>query len=59
MRAALAASTGGAGGEVRVGGRADLAVVELDPLAASVDELRTMPVAATLLGGRLTHDAIR
>ena len=59
VRAALAASTGGAGSEVRVGGRADLAVVELDPLAASVDELRTMPVAATLVGGRLTHDTIR
>ena len=31
-----------------VGGPADLAVVELDPLAASVDDLRRMPVAATL-----------
>jgi predicted amidohydrolase YtcJ len=53
--AALAASTGGQGAEVRVGGPADLAVVELDPLVASVDDLRRMPVDATLLGGRFTH----
>lgn len=59
VRAALAASTGGAGPEVRVGRRADLAVVERDPYAASVEELRTMPVAATLIAGRLTHDALR
>lgn len=58
VRAALAASTGGAGAEVRVGLRADLAVVELDPLGASVDRLRTMPVAATLVGGRITHSLI-
>ena len=56
--AALAASTGGAGAAVRAGARADLAVVELDPFAASVDELRTMPVAATLLAGRFTHDGL-
>ena len=55
--AALAASTGGRGASVRVGGPADLAVVELDPLAASVDDLRRMPVAATLLAGRFTHGA--
>ncbi|WP_448004902.1 amidohydrolase [Agromyces bauzanensis] len=55
--AALAASTGGHGAEIAVGGSADLAVIELDPLAASVDELRTMPVAVTLLDGRITHDA--
>jgi predicted amidohydrolase YtcJ len=56
-RAALAASTGGHGAEVRAGGPADLAVVELDPLAASAEQLRRMPVALTVLGGRLTHDA--
>jgi predicted amidohydrolase YtcJ len=56
-RAALAASTDGVGAEVREGMVADLAVVEHDPLAASVDELRRMPVALTLLGGRITHDA--
>lgn len=57
VRAALAASTGGRGAEVALGAPADLAVVEVDPLAASVDELRSMPVAMTLLGGRVTHDA--
>lgn len=54
-RAALAASTGARGADVVVGGPADLAAVELDPFAASVDDLRRMPVAATLLGGRFTH----
>ena len=58
VRAALAASTNGAGPDVRVGLRADLAVIERDPYAASVDELRTMPVAATLVGGRVTHSVI-
>ncbi|MDR6970337.1 amidohydrolase family protein [Leifsonia shinshuensis] len=38
---------------------ADLAVLDRDPLAASPDELRTMPVATTLLAGRVTHDALR
>jgi predicted amidohydrolase YtcJ len=56
-RAALAASTGGQGAVVRAGAPADLAVVELDPLAASADGLRMMPVAATLLAGRFTHDS--
>ena len=56
-RAALAASTGGHGAEIAIDVPADLAVVELDPLAASVDGLRTMPVAMTLLAGRTTHDA--
>jgi predicted amidohydrolase YtcJ len=56
-RAALAASTGGRGAVVRAGTPADLAVVELDPFAASADDLRRMPVAATLLAGRFTHDA--
>jgi predicted amidohydrolase YtcJ len=58
VRAALAASTGGAGTEVRVGLPADLAVVERDPYAASVDDLRTMPVAVTLVAGRITHSVI-
>ena len=55
--AALAASTGGRGASVRVGAPADLAVVEHDPLAASVADLRRMPVTATLLAGRFTHGA--
>jgi predicted amidohydrolase YtcJ len=57
-RAALAASTSGHGASVAVGSPADLAVVEHDPLAASVDELRRMPVALTLLAGRPTHSSI-
>lgn len=54
-RVALAASTNGAGDTVREGMAADLAVLERDPLSATVDELRTMPVSATLLAGRFTH----
>lgn len=36
------------------GDSADLILVERDPYACSRDELRTMPVAATMLGGRFT-----
>jgi len=43
---------------VAVGQVADLAIVEIDPLAATEGELRGMPVAATLLGGRFTHDLL-
>ncbi|MDO8336826.1 MAG: amidohydrolase family protein [Microcella sp.] len=52
---ALAASTRSL---VAVGERADLIAVETDPLTASGDALRTMPVALTLLGGRVTHAAL-
>ncbi len=52
---ALAASVGS---RVEVGEPADLAVVELDPLTSSDAALRTMPVAATFLAGRLTHSAL-
>ena len=55
VEAALAASTRT---RVAVGEAADLAVVESDPLAATPDELRSMPVAATLLAGRLTHTTL-
>ncbi len=44
--------------EIAAGEPADVAVLDADPLAASADELRAMPVAATLLAGRLTHDAL-
>ncbi|WOF24572.1 amidohydrolase family protein [Microbacterium betulae] len=57
-RTALAASTdGGSTGGARIlpGGRADLVLVAHDPLAASAERLRAMPVHATLLGGRITH----
>ncbi|CAN5315527.1 amidohydrolase family protein [soil metagenome] len=50
---ALAASTRTT---VEVGQPADLVITELDPLTAAGDDLRRMPVAATLLGGRFTHD---
>lgn len=52
---ALAASTRTT---VAVGQPADLAITEIDPLTATGDQLRTMPVAATLLGGRFTHNAL-
>jgi len=41
-----------------VGQPADLVLVERDPYASDRDELRAMPVAATLLGGRFTHRAL-
>ncbi|MCC3270074.1 amidohydrolase family protein [Arthrobacter gengyunqii] len=50
---ALAASARGRSG-VQVGEVADLAVTEADPLTATGEKLRTMPVSATLLGGRFT-----
>jgi predicted amidohydrolase YtcJ len=50
--AALAASTRT---RVAVGETADLTVVERDPFTSTPDELRSMPVAATMLAGRFTH----
>jgi hypothetical protein len=50
---ALDASTGGRAA-VRVGDRADLAVVDVDPLTADPATLRAMPVSGTLLAGRWT-----
>ena len=43
---------------IAVGERADLAILDADPLQATTDELRTLPVAATLLDGRFTHRAL-
>lgn len=40
---------------IAVGQPADVAVLDIDPYRATLDELRTMPVAATLLAGRFTH----
>jgi predicted amidohydrolase YtcJ len=40
------------------GGPADIAVLDVDPLAAGTEQLRRMPVAATLLAGRFTHNAL-
>ena len=56
-RSALAASARGRH-VVAVGDVADLAICEIDPFAASVADLRRMPVAATLIGGRFTHNAL-
>ena len=42
---------------VAVGEVADLVIVERDPLTCALGELRRMPVAATLLGGRFTYRA--
>ncbi len=52
---ALAASTDG-WGTVAPGHPGDLVLLDADPLAPGTD-LRTVPVAATLLAGRLTHGA--
>lgn len=56
LSVALASSTG-PDGPVRVGRRADLCVTDLDPAAVPAATLRTMPVAATMLGGSWTHRA--
>lgn len=52
---ALAASVRTA---LAVGQPADLVLTDRDPYASDRDELRAMPVAATLLGGRFTHRAL-
>ncbi|CAM3566434.1 amidohydrolase [Isoptericola cucumis] len=57
VAAALAASTGGRPLHLAVGGPADLAVLDVDPLAPDAD-LRTMPVSGTLVAGRWTHRAL-
>ena len=43
---------------VSVGEVADLAIVDVDPLTASADELRTMPVSGTIVGSRWTHNSL-
>ncbi|GAA3647014.1 amidohydrolase [Microbacterium marinilacus] len=55
---ALAASTWGGslhGARIEPGAPSDLALVSHDPLAADEPGLRTMPVHATMIAGRLTH----
>jgi len=52
--AAIAASTRNS---VTVGEPADLIAVEADPLTVTADELRTMPVALTVVGGRVTYSS--
>ncbi|WP_152203222.1 amidohydrolase [Georgenia thermotolerans] len=59
---ALAASTDGQG-TLGAGSRGDVVLLDADPLAPAATtaeaaaRLRAMPVAATVLGGRVTHDA--
>jgi hypothetical protein len=55
VEAALAASMRS---RFAVGEPADLAILERDPYAVTPEELRTMPVAATLLAGRFTYNAL-
>jgi predicted amidohydrolase YtcJ len=43
---------------LEAGGPADIAVLDIDPLSADTDQLRRMPVAATLLAGRFTHNTL-
>jgi predicted amidohydrolase YtcJ len=60
IETAIAASTVGgstAPAEIAPGALADLVVVGADPLTADERGLRSMPVRATLLAGRVTHGA--
>lgn len=43
------------GGMLAVGRRADLAVLEADPLTVPLDELGAMPVRHTMVGGEVVH----
>ncbi len=60
---ALAASVDGQG-TVAAGSRADLVLLDADPLAGPTDSgalaayLRRMPVAVTIVGGRVVHRAV-
>lgn len=54
---ALAASARGRG-RIRVGDPADVAVLDGDPFTVSDGAFAAMPVAATLVGGRFTHDGV-
>jgi len=53
---ALAAGRGDAG-RVRVGFLADLTAFAGDPVACDADELPELPVALTIVGGRVVHRA--
>ena len=54
VEVAVSASTGGRAA-VGDGDVADLVVVDVDPFTATAAQLRTMPVAGTMLDGRWTH----
>ena len=53
---AIAASTRST---VAVGQPADLVITDLDPAAVGHEQLRSMPVAGTLVAGRFTFSAFR
>ncbi len=55
IEAALRASSRHGSTEVEIGGAADLVLCGADPLTSTREQLREMPVIATLLGGRVTH----
>ena len=57
IETALQASSRHGTASVEIGAPADLALCARDPLGADREQLSTMPIAATLLGGRLTHRA--
>ncbi|MFP7760736.1 amidohydrolase family protein [Marisediminicola sp. LYQ134] len=54
---ALTASTRGRS-RVEVGDVGDLVLVDIDPSTAKTDELRSMPVAATMVDGYFTHSRL-
>jgi predicted amidohydrolase YtcJ len=54
-RPARAVGEQGGAGQVAMGHRADLTVVEVDPLAAPPDELAQATVPFTVVGGQLVH----
>jgi predicted amidohydrolase YtcJ len=56
LRAALEAASAGRA-TVEVGDPADLVVVPEDPATLSNQDLRSLPVLATMVAGRLTHRA--
>ncbi|MGF2947917.1 amidohydrolase [Microbacterium alcoholitolerans] len=55
IETALRASSHRGGTDLELGGVADLVLCGTDPLTADREQLIRMPVAATLLGGRVTH----
>ncbi|MFV2143872.1 amidohydrolase [Isoptericola sp. G70] len=55
LRTALEASVDGRSFDLEPGAPADLAVLDVDPLAVDPAGLRQMPVAATLVAGEWTH----
>lgn len=54
---AFAASSRGRAA-IAVGDVADLVVVDVDPLASDLEQLRKMPVAATMIAGYTTHNTL-